>query len=269
MKRKKSKNTKKTGIIISVFAVAVIIIILAVLFKNDFSFGDKAAVNDESQVQKDTTETEKGLKSEDPQQDNHDDKTSEQGETNEGSASYIEGQEDPTEPTYINGILIANKKYAMPSTYNKGVDPEAQAALDKMVAAGKEAGFTYEAFSGFRSYEYQTSLYNRYVAKDGKEAADRYSARPGHSEHQTGLAFDIGESNNQDLWLTEEFGQTPAGQWLMENAYLYGFILRYPKGKEDITGFMYESWHYRYVGTEHAKAIKEADITLEEYLNIN
>ena len=189
--------------------------------------------------------------------------------SNSGSHSgYIEGQVAPSEPTYINGILVANKKYPLPSTYNKGEDPVAKAALVNMLEAGKAAGFEYNAFSGFRSYEYQTTLYNRYVNRDGKANADRYSARPGYSEHQTGLAFDIGEVNRQDLWLTEEFGETPAGQWLMNNAHHYGFILRYPKGKEHITGFMYESWHYRYVGVEHATTIYNANTTLEEYLNI-
>ena len=185
-----------------------------------------------------------------------------------GNSGYIDGQVAPLEPTYINGIMMVNKKYPLPSTYNKGEDPVAKAALASMLEAGKVAGFNYNAFSGFRSYEYQTTLYNRYVNRDGKEAADRYSARPGYSEHQTGLAFDIGENGRQDLWLTEQFGETPAGQWLMNNAHLYGFILRYPQGKEHITGFMYESWHYRYVGVEHATAIFNAKTTLEEYLNI-
>ena len=184
------------------------------------------------------------------------------------NSGYIDGQVAPQEPTYINGIMIVNKKYPLPSTYNKGEDPSAKAALASMLEAGKVAGFNYNAFSGFRSYEYQSTLYNRYVNRDGKEAADRYSARPGYSEHQTGLAFDIGENGRQDLWLTEQFGETPAGQWLMNNAHLYGFILRYPQGKEHITGFMYESWHYRYVGVEHATAIFNAKTTLEEYLNI-
>ncbi len=189
------------------------------------------------------------------------------GQTN-NSSGYIEGQVLPSEPTYINGILVVNKKYPLPSTYNKGEDPVAKAALGSMLEAGKAAGFEYNAFSGFRSYEYQTTLYNRYVNRDGKENADRYSARPGYSEHQTGLAFDIGEKGRQDLWLTAEFGETPAGQWLMNNAHRYGFILRYPQGKEHITGFMYESWHYRYVGVEHAETIYNENTTLEEYLNI-
>lgn len=175
---------------------------------------------------------------------------------------------EATEPTYINGVLIANKKYPLPKNFDPGEDPEAKAALDQMVAAAKKAGVDLVAFSGYRSYEYQTQLYTNYTNRDGKEAADRYSARPGHSEHQTGLAFDIGEIGREDLWLTEEFGESPAGKWLAQNAHMYGFILRYPKGKEDVTGFMYESWHFRYLGKELAEKVYRAGVTLEEYLGI-
>ena len=182
---------------------------------------------------------------------------------------YIVDQKPATEPTYVNGILIANKKNPLPATYNKGEDPAARAAFEKMaVAAKEEEGFELVAFSGFRSYEYQKTLYDRYVSRDGKDAADRYSARPGYSEHQTGLAFDIGEKSQEDLWLTSAFGETKAGQWLVNNAHKYGFILRYPKGKEDITGFMYESWHFRYLEGDTATKVYEAGVTLEEYLGI-
>ena len=185
------------------------------------------------------------------------------------SNGYIEGQAEATEPTYTNGVLIVNKKYPLPKTYNKGEDPKARAAFEKMAAAAKPEGFELVAFSGFRSYEYQTTLYTNYVKRDGQEQADRYSARPGYSEHQTGLAFDIGELGKEDLWLTSEFGETPAGQWLLDHAHEYGFILRYPKGKEDITGFMYESWHFRYLGVELATKVKNKGVTLEEYLELN
>ena len=182
---------------------------------------------------------------------------------------YIVDQKPATEPTYVNGILIANKKNPLPATYNKGEDPAARAAFEKMaVAAKEEEGFELVAFSGFRSYEYQKTLYDRYVSRDGKDAADRYSARPGYSEHQTGLAFDIGEKSQEDLWLTSAFGETKAGQWLVNNTHKYGFILRYPKGKEDITGFMYESWHFRYLEGDTATKVYEAGVTLEEYLGI-
>ncbi|MGY3185616.1 M15 family metallopeptidase [Lysinibacillus sp. TE18511] len=181
---------------------------------------------------------------------------------------YLPNQTLPTEPTYINGILLANKIYPLPSTFAPGENPEARQALDQMLADAKQQGFDLVAFSGYRSFDYQTKLYNNYVNRDGQAAADRYSARPGYSEHQTGLAFDIGERGKEDLWLTEEFGETPAGQWLMTHAQDFGFILRFPKDKEDITGYMYESWHYRYVGSDKAKEIKKQNITLEEYLGV-
>ena len=181
---------------------------------------------------------------------------------------YIVGQQLPKEPTIVNGVVIANKKYPLPASYNKGEDPNARAAFDKMATAAKAEGIELVAFSGFRSYEYQKTLYDRYVSRDGKDAADRYSARPGHSEHQTGLAFDIGEKDREDLWLTSAFGETKAGQWLAQNSYKFGFILRYPKGKESITGFMHEAWHFRYLGGDLAKKVYEAGVTLEEYLGI-
>lgn len=181
---------------------------------------------------------------------------------------YLPNQELPAEPTYINDILLANKIYPLPSTFAPGENPEAKQALDQMLAAAKQQGFDLVAFSGYRSFEYQTTLYNNYVQRDGQAAADRYSARPGYSEHQTGLAFDIGERGKEDLWLTEEFGETPAGQWLFAHASEYGFILRFPQNKEDITGYMYESWHYRYVGKDIAKQITMKNITLEEYLGV-
>ena len=181
---------------------------------------------------------------------------------------YIEGQAAATTPTYIDGILLANKQHPLPASYEPGVDPVAQQAVDEMIQAAKEQNIRLTAFSGFRSYSYQETLYTNYVARDGQEAADRYSARPGYSEHQTGLAFDIGEIGKEELWLTDAFGETTAGKWLVDNAHEYGFILRYPKGKEHITGFMYESWHFRYVGKDVAAQIKKNNITLEEYLDV-
>lgn len=184
------------------------------------------------------------------------------------AGGYAVTQGEVTEPSYINGVLVANKKYPLPKTYNPGEDPTAKQAMDTLILAAKQAGYSIVAFSSFRSYEYQKGLYDKYVARDGQVNADRYSARPGHSEHQTGLAFDVGEVGREDLWLTSEFGETPAGQWLVANAHHYGFILRYPKGKEAITGFMYESWHFRYLGVELATKVYESGLTLEEYLGI-
>ncbi len=121
------------------------------------------------------------------------------------------------------------------------------------------------ARSGYRSYDTQVSLYSGYVSNHGKEAADKFSAKPGQSEHQTGLAMDI-TSDSVNLQLTEDFGDTEEGKWISENAYRFGFIVRYQKGKEDITGYMYEPWHVRYVGEDLAKKVYESGLTLEEYL---
>ena len=162
---------------------------------------------------------------------------------------------------YIDGILIANKTYPLPKSYNPGVDAEAKKAFNQMAAAAKKDGIKLFIRSGFRSYSVQKSLYNGYVSRDGKAAADRYSARAGHSEHQTGLAFDINSSNSS-------FEGTKEAKWLAKNSYKYGFILRYPKGKESVTGYIFEPWHFRYIGKEKAKLVYESGLCLEEYLGI-
>lgn len=139
---------------------------------------------------------------------------------------------------------------------------EAKEAFETLAENAKEDDMTIIAMSSYRSYDYQVDLYNRYVETDGKEAADTYSARAGFSEHQTGLAVDI---YNGDLPYTS-FEETEEFEWMQENAYKYGFILRFPEDKTDITGYEYESWHYRYVGEEVAKYIHDNKSTLEEYI---
>ena len=163
--------------------------------------------------------------------------------------------------TYINGILIANKTYSLPESYAPGIDKTAESALNKMINAAKQDGINLFIKSGYRSYSTQKTLYNNYVARDGVAAADRYSARPGHSEHQTGLAFDLNS-------LEQSFGETKEGKWLAEHCHEYGFIIRYPKDKEDVTGYMYEPWHVRYLGDDIAKDVYESGKCLEEYLGI-
>ena len=165
--------------------------------------------------------------------------------------------------TYINGILIANKSYALPEGYAPGgILPTVMEAWNAMVAAAKKDGISLWIISGYRSYETQKAVYNNYVANNGQADADTYSARPGHSEHQTGLAFDINE-------ISYSFGDTPAGKWVAENAAQYGFIVRYPQEKQHITGYIYEPWHLRYLGTEMAMAVYNSGLCLEEYLNID
>ena len=138
---------------------------------------------------------------------------------------------------------------------------EAKEAFETLSEEAKKEGMNIIAMSSYRSYEYQVDLYNRYVETDGKEAADTYSARAGYSEHQTGLAVDV---YNKELPYTS-FEQTEEFTWMEENAYKYGFILRFPKDKVNITGYQYESWHYRYVGQEVAEYIHKNNLTLEEY----
>ena len=166
----------------------------------------------------------------------------------------------------VNGILLVNKTYALPMDYNPGADPEAKAQLDKMFEVAKEQiGKTLTAFSGYRTYEYQKGLFNRYVEKEGYDAASMYSAKPRHSEHETGLAYDIG-GPDQKYWLKSSFEETEEGIWLKENAHKFGYILRYPNGKTDITEYIYEPWHFRYIGIADATIVYENDLTLEEYL---
>lgn len=185
-----------------------------------------------------------------------------------GAKGYVGNETLPAEPTYVDGILIASKRYPLPSTFAPGESAEAREAFEALAAEAKLSDYELVAFSTYRSFDYQQQLYDRYVSNDGVEAADRYSARPGYSEHQTGLAFDIGELHFEQHFARESFGETPAGQWLAANAHKYGFIMRYPNGKEKITGYMFEPWHFRYVGVDHATKIYEANTTLEEYLGI-
>lgn len=163
---------------------------------------------------------------------------------------------------YFQGILIANKTYALPADYAPGVQPEALSAFEEMRDAAAAEGLNIYISSGFRSYDYQAGLYDRYVQRSGQAEADRYSARAGHSEHQTGLAFDLNT-------ITDEFKDTDEGKWVAANCCKYGFIIRYPADKESVTGYMYEPWHIRYLGRETAQAVYDSGLCLEEYLGIN
>ena len=269
--RKSRMNRKKNNkpmIIGSVISVVLLVFIAGVYIFKDELFSSKSATKTE-EVTPDLVETQGKIDEEVATNQDQVDAAEQPDQMIEvDAAGYAIVTAAVEEPTYIDGILVANKKYPLPQDFNPGENKEARAAFEQMATDAKELGFDLVAFSGFRSYEYQATLYNNYVNRDGKDEADRYSARPGHSEHQTGLAFDIGENSQQGLWLTAEFGETPAGKWLADNAHKYGFILRYPEGKEEITGFMYESWHFRYVGIEKATDIKKTGLTLEEYLGI-
>ena len=164
--------------------------------------------------------------------------------------------------TYVGGILIANKTYALPAGYEPGLSQDAQNAFTKMQQAAAAEGIDLWICSGYRSYSYQQQLYDNYVAQDGKEEADRYSARPGHSEHQTGLAIDVNDAGS-------DFDGTPEASWLAAHCAVFGFIIRYKQGKESSTGYMAESWHIRYLGdAELCRKIDASGLSLEEYLGI-
>ena len=166
---------------------------------------------------------------------------------------------------YVGGVLVVNKTYNLPSNYNpKGLQKVFTTNFNKMKEDASKAGVSLKIISGFRSYETQKILYNNYVKSDSKANADRYSARPGHSEHQTGLAADI--NNISYTWDT-----TKEGKWLNDNCYKYGFVIRYPKNGESKTGYMFEPWHIRYLGKDLAKKLYNNGnwITLEEYLGIS
>lgn len=195
--------------------------------------------------------------------------TNTQKEEKRDAGGYIINQKTVDKEHYEKGILIANKVYPMPKNFAPGESKEARAAFEEMNNQAKKAGFELDAFSTYRSYERQVELYNNYVARDGQEAADTYSARPGFSEHQTGLAFDIGEVGNPADYADDRFGETEAGKWVAAHAHEFGFIMRYPHGKEKITGYKYESWHFRYVGKDIATKIYKDNSTLEEYLGVN
>jgi len=155
-------------------------------------------------------------------------------------------------------LKVIDSKYSVPG---KKLVNVARISFEHLAKKAESEGYSIRAASTYRSYSYQSNLYDNYVKQDGVSNADKYSARPGFSEHQTGLAVDVdnGKSSFNNFENTKEY------KWLLDNAYKYGFILRYPKGKEDITGYMYEAWHYRYVGVEIAALIHENNMTYEEY----
>ena len=162
--------------------------------------------------------------------------------------------------------MVVNKKHKLPADYNPGENPNAGEKVKELIQKMQELGFSISnQYSGFRSYEYQTQLYQNYVNKDGKEGADTYSARPGYSEHQTGLAFDI--LNGSGGLLGENPQDEKAIEWLHSHAHEYGFIVRFQEGKEAITGYQAEAWHLRYVG-DIAEQIYTSKLTLEEYLGV-
>jgi D-alanyl-D-alanine carboxypeptidase len=202
--------------------------------------------------------------------------TGDNGKTDQPNAKQVVAKPDDI-------AVLVNKTYALPENFKPKdlVEPnvpfifkeksekrlmrkEAAEALEKLFAGAKKDGVYLAGVSGYRSRSTQKALFNRYVQKDGEEAARRYSAEPGHSEHETGLAMDVSGSDGKCA-AEDCFAGTKEAKWLAEHAHEYGFIIRYPQGKESVTGYQYEPWHLRYVGNDIAKEIAEKGITLEEY----
>ncbi|MCI6899890.1 MAG: D-alanyl-D-alanine carboxypeptidase family protein [Tenericutes bacterium] len=163
-----------------------------------------------------------------------------------------------TEDYVPENLQTVDKKY---SSKTLQLVDYAKEAFEELSEAASKENYTVLAMSSYRSYQYQYNLYNRYVNTDGIEAADTYSARPGYSEHQTGLAVDV-YNGKEDF---TNFEKTKEYNWMQDNAYKFGFILRFPKDKVLETGYQYESWHYRYVGKEIAKYIHDNNLCFEEY----
>jgi len=163
------------------------------------------------------------------------------------------------EPTDLTKI---NSKYSSGS--NQRLRAEAATKFEEMASAMLSEGLKIYAGSTYRSYDYQLGLYNRYVAQDGFAEAETYSARAGYSEHQLGLAVDI--LNGRWSYLSETDNEY---NWLINNSYKYGYILRYPRNKEYVTGYVFEDWHFRYLGIELAKKVYESNLTYDEYIARN
>ena len=170
--------------------------------------------------------------------------------------------EQRQEGTYVDGILIVNKSYPLSADYDPGLQPVAKDAFQNLRNAAAQEGLDIYIGSDYRDYAYQVKIYNNYCDLYGWEQADSFSARPGYSEHQTGLTIDCNT-------IDDAFGDTQEAAWLAQHCADYGFIIRFPQGKENITGYQYEPWHIRYVGADVAKEIQKYGLTLEEYLGVD
>ena len=195
------------------------------------------------------------------------------------SAALLDGSMKTALPdkNMDGNIFLVNRQHAVSKYYTPatrkvigpGMDQSMRAdaaqALEEMFAAAQEDGIRLSIVSGYRSYSKQSTIYSRKKAEQGQAAADKVSARPGTSEHQLGLAMDVSRKGSTQL--NTAFGSTQEGQWISENAHRFGFVVRYLKDYEDVTGYMYEPWHVRYVGPEHAKALYECGLPMEMYMS--
>lgn len=186
------------------------------------------------------------------------------------SVWVVVNKQRPLSPkTYVPAdLVVPNVPLRVPGHDTMRLRASAAKALEEMVTAAKADGVNLMLASGYRSYDYQVGLYNGYVNSQGQAQADAQSARPGYSEHQTGLALDL-RTVDGTCELDTCFGATPEGRWLAANGYKYGFIIRYPEGSKAVVGYEYEPWHVRYVGKELAADYHRSGVqTLEQYLGL-
>ena len=195
------------------------------------------------------------------------------------SAALLDGSMKAALPDKnIDGnVFLINRQHVVSKLYapvvRKVIGPgmsqsmraDAAQALEDMFAAAKADGINLSIVSGYRSYSKQSAIYSRKKASEGQAAADRISARPGTSEHQLGLAMDVARKGSSQL--NTKFGTTAEGKWVSANAHRFGFIIRYLEDYEDVTGYMYEPWHVRYVGVEHAEKLYECGLPMEMYMS--
>jgi D-alanyl-D-alanine carboxypeptidase len=210
--------------------------------------------------------------------------TSTPASDNQSKAGFSKNQYSVNDPA--SPWVVVNKGRVLPSSYvpanlaepkialNEAASSENMllrqvpaAAIEKLVSAADNDGMKLMLVSGYRSYSTQQSVYSGYVSSQGKDYANATSAQPGHSEHQTGLAADIGATSRK-CQLDVCFGDTAEGKWLAANAYKYGFIVRYQKDKSNLTGYAYEPWHVRYVGNDLAAEINKTGQTLEQFFGL-
>ncbi len=177
-------------------------------------------------------------------------------------------KQHPIDQAYKPDDLVKIKYFVSDrSETTRYMRAEAAEAFHRMVDKAAEENLELKMTTAYRSYAFQKILFDNYVAKEGEEAANKYSARPGESEHQTGLAVDV-SSPSVDYQLSNDYDKMEEGKWLADHAHQFGFIIRFPKGKSEITGYQYEPWHIRYVGLAAAKEMYEQELTLEEFLQI-
>jgi D-alanyl-D-alanine carboxypeptidase len=188
--------------------------------------------------------------------------------TEPSSPWVVVNKHSPLPIEYSPKLIVPNVPLTMDSaTENMKLSSEIKTSIERLFEQAGKQGIKLRLGSGYRSADTQETLYESYVSEQGQPQADKYSARPGYSEHQTGLAADI-VSNDNYCYLQECWANTPEGKWLASNAHKFGYIVRYLKGKQSITGYNYEPWHIRFVGVDTATKIYNSGKTMEEYFGL-